>query len=117
LEILAEQSSATQSGRSKLSATLVTDDGRFPLEIASDSTQGFLSTGALMLNLDNVATPPGKLTRFALEFVLRRVRAAPHACFASSERHSDSRRAALFHASRHDANGSPDLTFRLTKQG
>ena len=45
-----------------LSATLVTDDERFPLSIASDSTQGFLSTGVLLLDLDNVTVSPKNFT-------------------------------------------------------
>ena len=45
-----------------LAATLVTDDESFPLRIVSDSTQGFLSTGVLLLDLDNVSVSPKTFT-------------------------------------------------------
>ena len=45
-----------------LSATLVTEDQSFPLRVASDSTQGFLSTGVLLLDLDNVTVSPKTFT-------------------------------------------------------
>jgi hypothetical protein len=45
-----------------LSATLITDTQRFPLRIASDSTQGFLATGVLLLDLDNVTGSPKNFT-------------------------------------------------------
>jgi len=37
-----------------ISATLVAGNERFPLRIASDSTRGFLGTGVILLDLDNV---------------------------------------------------------------
>lgn len=50
--------------RSSLAATLVTDTDRFPLDIVSDSTDGLLRTGALVLDLSNVTLTP---KRFAIE--------------------------------------------------
>lgn len=49
---------------SPLTATLVVGDERFPLAIESDSTEGLLRTGALVLNLSGVRSSP---TEFTLE--------------------------------------------------
>lgn len=43
-------------------ATLVTDDDRCDLRIAFDSTRGALTTGFLLLNLDDVTSSPRKFT-------------------------------------------------------
>lgn len=53
---------AVRSDHSPLTATLVTDSGRIKLKIASDTTSGFLATGALLLDLDNVAISPRAFT-------------------------------------------------------
>ncbi len=56
-----ETAAATESTdemHAHLSATLVTDTQRFPLRIAFDSTRGFLGTGVLLLDLDNVSVSP-----------------------------------------------------------
>ena len=53
---------STEGLHAHLSATLVADDQRFPLRIVSDSTQGFLSTGVLLLDLDNVTVSPKNFT-------------------------------------------------------
>lgn len=45
-----------------LSATLVAGNESFPLRIASDTTQGFLTTGVLLLDLDNVTASPKNFT-------------------------------------------------------
>ncbi|MDX6443393.1 MAG: hypothetical protein QOH71_467 [Blastocatellia bacterium] len=50
------------SDRSPLTAALVTDSGRIKLKIASDTTAGFLATGALLLDLENVAISPRQFT-------------------------------------------------------
>lgn len=52
----------SKSLHAHLSATLVTDNQRFPLRIAFDSTQGLLSTGVLLLDLDGVTTSPKNFT-------------------------------------------------------
>ena len=65
------QTASPQSGSSDtscdcthahLSATLVTDNETFPVRVVSDSTQGFLATGALLLDLDNVTVSPKTFT-------------------------------------------------------
>ena len=53
---------ATSTGHSPLAAKLVTDNEQFNLKITSDSTQGLLTTGALLLDLDNVTTSPKEFT-------------------------------------------------------
>ena len=47
---------------SPVSATLVDGNQRFRLRVVSDSTRGFLTTGALLLDLDNVTSSPKKFT-------------------------------------------------------
>ncbi|MEO8519794.1 MAG: putative baseplate assembly protein [Acidobacteriota bacterium] len=58
----AGQGAATS--RSPLSAAIVTDGNRLPVPIAFDSTQGLLTTGVLLLNLDGVSIAG---TEFTLE--------------------------------------------------
>lgn len=57
-----ETTAPAGSDRSTLTATLVTDSVRVNLRIASDTTDGFLATGTLLLDLDNVAISPGQFT-------------------------------------------------------
>ena len=57
-----EQEKLSEGMHAHLSATLVTGDQRFSLRIASDSTQGFLATGVLLLDLDNVTISPKNFT-------------------------------------------------------
>ncbi|BCT91013.1 putative baseplate assembly protein [Lysobacter helvus] len=52
-----------------LAATLVTDTGRYPIAIVSDTTDGLLRTGALTLDLSAVPASP---KRFTLELVAPR---------------------------------------------
>lgn len=58
----ATDATVDRSDHSPLTATLVTDSGRIELKIASDTTSGFLATGALLLDLDNVAISPREFT-------------------------------------------------------
>ena len=55
---------ATSAARppSPLSAALIADGERFPVRIVSDTTQGMLSTGALLLDLSGVVTSPREFT-------------------------------------------------------
>jgi hypothetical protein len=48
--------------RSPLKATLVIDNRREAVAIASDTTQGLLTTGAILLNLDDVKDSPPEFT-------------------------------------------------------
>jgi predicted phage baseplate assembly protein len=56
---------ASEEMHAHISATLVTESERFPLRIASDSTRGFLGTGVILLDLDNVTLSP---RNFSIEF-------------------------------------------------
>jgi hypothetical protein len=62
LEGAGELAKSVEGERSPLTATLVTGDERFDLRIESDSTQGLLTTGAILLDLDNVENSPNKFT-------------------------------------------------------
>ncbi|MDQ6634883.1 MAG: baseplate J/gp47 family protein [Gemmatimonadota bacterium] len=56
-------SDGTTPSRSTLAATFVHDGDRLPVPIVSDSTQGFLTTGVLLLDLTAVPSVP----RFTIE--------------------------------------------------
>jgi hypothetical protein len=58
----AQSVASPKACHSPLTATLIAGDVRVPLAIVSDSTGGLLSTGALLLDLDNVAISPGEFT-------------------------------------------------------
>lgn len=62
LDGAAPSGSQQHTCRASLAATLVTEDERVPLKIVSDSTNGLLSTGVLLLGLDDVRTSPRELT-------------------------------------------------------
>lgn len=53
---------SARTDRSPLGAALVTEDDRFELSVALDFTQELLTTGAILLNLDNVTTSPRRFT-------------------------------------------------------
>jgi len=55
-------SASTNSTRSPITATMVTDTERFPLRIVSDTTRGFLTTGVLLFDLDSVTGSPARFT-------------------------------------------------------
>lgn len=57
-----ETAESVQTNWTPLEATLVVDDTRVPLKIASDSTQGLLATGTLLLDLDHITDSPGEFT-------------------------------------------------------
>jgi hypothetical protein len=57
-----EGETSNEGMHAHLSATFVTDTARFPLHVVSDSTRGFLSTGVLLLDLDNVTISPKNFT-------------------------------------------------------
>jgi predicted phage baseplate assembly protein len=58
----ASSADGKESKRPPLSATLVTEDERFPLTIVSDTTRGMLTTGALVLDLQTVTSSPRTFT-------------------------------------------------------
>jgi predicted phage baseplate assembly protein len=112
-----EALSATQSGRSSLSAMLVTDDGRFALKIASDSTEGLLTTGVLLLDLDKVPSPANKLNEFTIEFRSPRGFARPPRVLRIEPNAIPIQQGRTFVREPHVANGLPDWTFRLDVEG
>lgn len=57
-----EAATTDKIGHSPLRATLVTDEDRFDLRIASDTTNGFLATGVILLDLDEVKPSPRQFT-------------------------------------------------------
>ena len=57
-----EPPASVQTGQSSLAAALVTSDEHIELRIASDSTRGLLTTGTLLLDLENVLTSPKTFT-------------------------------------------------------
>jgi predicted phage baseplate assembly protein len=58
----AKSPTSVSADHSPLTAALVTDSGRVNVKIASDTTSGFLTTGVLLLDLDNVAIAPRQFT-------------------------------------------------------
>jgi hypothetical protein len=105
------------ASRSSLEATLVADDERYPLTIVSDSTQGFLKTGAILLNLDSVTARPEKLRTVTVEFRSRTgfanaprvLRIEPNVIPIQQGRAID--------GEQHDSNGMPDWSFTLDVPG
>lgn len=105
---------ATSTGHSPLTAKLVTDNEQFNLKIASDSTQGLLTTGALLLDLDNVTTSPKEFTielrsRSGFPRPPRMLRIEPNV-IPIQQGHKIS-------SELHVATGMPDWTFTLDVPG
>lgn len=57
-----EMAEANPLNWTPLDAMLVAGDNRLPIKIVSDSTQGFLATGVILLDLDHVETVPQRFT-------------------------------------------------------
>jgi predicted phage baseplate assembly protein len=100
--------------RTSLTAALATRDERVALRIVSDTTEGFLRTGVVLLDLDKVSKPH---TEFTVEF------RAP-AGFAISPRLLRVEPNVIpIHQGRtipdevHVSNGMPDLNFALNEPG
>jgi predicted phage baseplate assembly protein len=55
-------SPSAQTLPSPIAATLVDGDHRYPLRVASDTSQGLLTTGTLLLDLDSVSSSPKEFT-------------------------------------------------------
>lgn len=58
----AQPTPSVRSDHSPLTASLVTDSGRVNVKIASDTTAGFLATGVLLLDLENVKISQRRFT-------------------------------------------------------
>ncbi len=113
----AGDSSSSAHSHSSLAATLVTDDGQLPLPIASDSTRGFLTSGVLLLDLDNIPTPANKLTKFTIEFRSPRGFARPPRVLRIEPNVIPIQQGRTFVREPHTATGLPDWTFQLDAQG
>lgn len=103
-----------KADRTSLIATLVTSDERANLRIVSDTTEGFLRTGVVLLDLDRVSKPH---TEFTIEFRApagfaispRLMRVEPNVVPIQQGR--------TIPDEIHVANGMPDLNFALNEPG
>lgn len=100
--------------KSALIATLVTDADRFPLGIVSDSTDGLLRTGALVLDLSGVALSP---QRFAVELRSSRGFERPPRLLRIEPNVVPIVQGRSVLRELHVANGMPDWSFQLEIPG
>lgn len=111
---VARSERSSTPGRSPLIASLVTDDESMTLPIASDSTNGFLTTGAILLDLDNV-TKSHK--QFTIELRSRGGFACPPRILRIEPNVIPIQQGTVNTNEVLDANGMPDLTFALKEPG
>lgn len=111
---VAEPATLAQPARSPLEATLVTDDNRIDLRIASDSTEGLLASGALLLDLDNVTGSP---ERFAIELRAPGGFPRPPQVLRIEPNVIPILQGRAVPRELHVANGTPDWSFRLNEAG
>ena len=109
--------SHADTSRSSLTATLVAQDERFALPIASDSTQGLLSSGTILLNLDNVTSAPSKLTKFTIELRSPGGFARPPRVLRIEPNVIPILQGRTVQGELHVANGLPDWSFPLDVPG
>jgi len=102
------------AARSPLVATLVADGERVELKIASDTTQGFLSTGALLLDLDNVKQSH---LEFTIEFRSPGGFPLPPRVLRLEPNVIPIQQGRTINQELHVANGGPDLNFPLGVPG
>jgi len=100
--------------RTSLAAELVTDDERIELKIVSDTTNGFLTTGAVLLDLDAVSTSYSEFTielRSPAGFIIQPalLRVEPNVV--------PIRQGRTVAGEVHAAAGFPDLSFLLDQPG
>jgi hypothetical protein len=100
---------------SPLTASLVLTDQRIPLQVMDDSTAGLLTTGALMLSLDNV---PDSVTEFTIEFQSPRGSPRPPRLLRIEPSVVPIEQGQAILQERADpANGLPDFSFTLQNTG
>jgi predicted phage baseplate assembly protein len=104
----------SRAARPALIATLVAGNDRFPLTIAQDSTQGFLATGALLLDLSGLAVSPRE---FTIELRARRGFARPPRVLRIEPNVIPIRQGRTIDRELHVANGLPDWSFTLNVPG
>ena len=106
--------SAVNKKRSPLDAVLVTDDSRVPLKIETDTTEGFLTTGVVLLDLDNVRISPGK---FAIEFRLSGTLPRPPRLVQIEPNVIPIQQGRTIDGEVHESDGAPDWTIELENRG
>jgi hypothetical protein len=109
-----ETTTPVGSERSTLTATLVTDNDRADLRIASDTTGGFLATGTLLLDLDKVAISPGQ---FTIELRSRTSSSRPPRVLRVEPNVIPIRQGQTIIRETQIATGMPDLSFLLEVPG
>ncbi|MEK6261448.1 MAG: putative baseplate assembly protein [Planctomycetota bacterium] len=109
-----EPGGSAQTDRSPLLATLVTDDDRIDLRIASDTTRGLLTTGTLLLDLDNVTSSPRK---FTIELRSPRGFPRPPRVLRIEPNVIPILQGRTIWREPHAADGTPDWNFKLDEPG
>ena len=107
-------SSATRRATSPLSATMVTSDARVPLRIVSDTTDGFLRSGALLLDLDAVEDSP---QTFAIELRGASGLARPPRILRIEPNVVPVRQGEAITREPHESKGEQDWRFALEQSG
>lgn len=97
-----------------LDAVLVAGDNRLPIKIVSDSTQGFLATGVLLLDLDHVETVP---QRFTIELRARNGFPRPPRLYHLEPNVIPITQGQTITREPHEATGLPDWSFMLEATG
>lgn len=110
-------STYADTSRSSLTATLLAQDERYALRIASDSTQGLLSTGAILLDLDSVTSAPSKLKKFTIELRSQRGFARPPRVLRIEPNVIPILQGRTVPSELHVSNGMPDWSFTLDVPG
>lgn len=110
----AKSGHASHAGHSPLTATLVSGDERIALRIASDTTQGLLTTGALLLDLDNVGSSP---QRFTIELRSPGGFPRPPRVLRIEPNVIPIQQGQSIAREPHEAQGMPDLSFALDVPG
>jgi predicted phage baseplate assembly protein len=100
--------------RSPLKATLVINNKREVVSIVSDTTQGLLTTGTILLNLDNIKDSP---QRFAIELSAPGGFARPPRIFQIEPNVIPIQQVRQITRELQQPTGMPDWTFTLDEQG
>ncbi len=97
-----------------LDAVLVVGDNRLSIKIVSDSTQGFLATGVLLLDLDHVESVP---QRFTIELRARNGFPRPPRLYHLEPNVIPITQGQTITREPHEATGLPDWSFMLEATG
>lgn len=113
-DIAAPSKEASEAKRSSLIATLVADNERVDLKIVSDTTQGLLTTGVVLLDLDNVTKAH---TDFTIEFRSPGGFPRPPRVLRIEPNVIPIQQGRTISQELHIANGTPDFNFALGVPG